>query len=147
LQSVEHRSRLALASRASQCVGVGRQDIRATTHETSSALQFRDRSIGHAFGHVDSTQHDIRGAEVRIEIERLLDCNNGIVIATGKIKDHSDIHLRPCRHRIEALGAPGEGERFLDPSHTREIERIEAQRGLVARIEGARLEIDSGRAC
>ena len=71
----------------------------------SSALQFRDGSIGHAFGHVDSTQRDIRRAEVRIEIERLLDCNNGIVIATGEIENHSDIHLRACRHRIEALGA------------------------------------------
>ena len=47
--------------------------------------------IGHAFGDIDSSQHDLGGAEVWIEIERISKLGDGFVVATGEVVDHAKL--------------------------------------------------------
>jgi hypothetical protein len=98
-------------------------------------LQFLDSPIVHAFGDIDAPQQHMRGAEVRSQLERLFDLGNGLVITTGEVEDHRNVHLRVWRDRVQPTRALGERERLLGPPHAGEIERIGTQGRLVVRVQ------------
>ena len=109
--------------------------VRASTHETLGALQFLDGSIGHALGDISPSQHDVGGAEVRIEIERLSKLGDGFVVATGEVVDQAEV--LPCvrRHRVQIARALGERERLFVPSPSRPDRRN--RRGGQSRSSGS----------
>ena len=84
---------LALASGASEDIGVGRQHIRASTHETLGALQFLDGSTSRALGDIDSAEHDTGRTEIRSELEGLFEFGNRFVVSTGEVQNCPNIHL------------------------------------------------------
>jgi hypothetical protein len=73
LQLLKHRKRLALAPGPAWCVRQRCNHGWPRAHESASTSNLLHGSIGHPFGHRDTSHHDVGDAETRIELQRFFE--------------------------------------------------------------------------